>query len=355
MKFFRSIFVLTFAITAIFFVPNFLICGNIALASEKININTANATELDAIPEVGPSTAGKIITYRTTVGPFLVIEDIMKVSGIKEATFAKMKDFITVGNDVVSPVDITNSANATSTDDGSENNSTDNNTASSNLNSSSNNDSSAHYEQSNLSNFKEPTTVFKVSAGRERVTFVGSPVKFEAKAKNSTSEDDSISYIWTFGDGASARGEIVTHYYKYAGQYNVVLNAENGEEKSVARTVVKVLEPNLALAEKTDGSVEISNKNNQEMNLYGWALVNNEQKYVFPLDTIISGGQKNIFPKEYTKFSARNNPWLVDSTGKGIIFINSSGGNYNPISMLNIKEVEAFIMEYKKLLGQNIY
>ncbi len=63
---------------------------------DLVNINTATLEELDALPGIGPTTAQKIIDYRTTNGPFDQIEDIMNVSGIGPATFENIKDLITV-------------------------------------------------------------------------------------------------------------------------------------------------------------------------------------------------------------------------------------------------------------------
>ena len=63
---------------------------------EMININTASAEELDKLPEIGPVKAKAIVDYREANGKFAAIEDVMKVSGIKEGTFAKIKDHITV-------------------------------------------------------------------------------------------------------------------------------------------------------------------------------------------------------------------------------------------------------------------
>ena len=53
-----------------------------------VNINTASLEELDALDGVGPSTAQKIIDYRTANGPFKTIDDIKNVSGIGDAKFA---------------------------------------------------------------------------------------------------------------------------------------------------------------------------------------------------------------------------------------------------------------------------
>jgi competence protein ComEA len=63
-----------------------------------VNINTASLAELDTLPGIGPTTAQKIIDWRTQNGNFSTIEDIMKVSGIGPATFENIKDLITVGN-----------------------------------------------------------------------------------------------------------------------------------------------------------------------------------------------------------------------------------------------------------------
>jgi competence protein ComEA len=59
---------------------------------EKININTATEEELDKLPEIGPVKAKAIIAGR----PYKTPEDIMKVRGIKEGIYNKIKDNITV-------------------------------------------------------------------------------------------------------------------------------------------------------------------------------------------------------------------------------------------------------------------
>jgi competence protein ComEA len=61
-------------------------------AGQKININTASKDELDVLPGIGPVRAQAIIDGR----PFKTIEDVMKVKGIKEVEFGKIKDMITV-------------------------------------------------------------------------------------------------------------------------------------------------------------------------------------------------------------------------------------------------------------------
>jgi competence protein ComEA len=65
-------------------------------ATDKININTANASELEKLPGIGPKVAQRIVDYRTKNGAFKKAEEIMKVTGIGEKIFARMKDMITV-------------------------------------------------------------------------------------------------------------------------------------------------------------------------------------------------------------------------------------------------------------------
>jgi competence protein ComEA len=62
----------------------------------RININTADASQLMQIPGIGESRADAILAYRREYGVFSSVEDIMKVSGIKNALFEKMKDYITI-------------------------------------------------------------------------------------------------------------------------------------------------------------------------------------------------------------------------------------------------------------------
>ena len=64
--------------------------------STLININTADATKLEELPGIGATKANSIIAYREEVGGFKSIEDLKNVSGIGDATFEKLKDYITV-------------------------------------------------------------------------------------------------------------------------------------------------------------------------------------------------------------------------------------------------------------------
>lgn len=77
-------------------------CEEAASATEEksgdglININTASAEELCTLPGIGASRAADIIRYREREGAFVTCEDIMKVTGIKNSVYDKIKDRIKV-------------------------------------------------------------------------------------------------------------------------------------------------------------------------------------------------------------------------------------------------------------------
>jgi competence protein ComEA len=67
-----------------------------AQPTRLINLNAATASELDALPGVGPSTAKAIIAYRTKKGLFSKVEDLLNVQGIGPAKLAALRDQVTV-------------------------------------------------------------------------------------------------------------------------------------------------------------------------------------------------------------------------------------------------------------------
>ena len=61
-------------------------------ATEKINLNSATVEQLQSLPGIGPAIAKSIVEYRTKVGKFNRIEEIINVKGIGEKKFQKIKD-----------------------------------------------------------------------------------------------------------------------------------------------------------------------------------------------------------------------------------------------------------------------
>ena len=70
--------------------------GGDTSAGKLVNINTADKAALMTLPGIGETRADAIISYRDSNGLFKKKEDIKKVSGIKDGSYNKIKDLITV-------------------------------------------------------------------------------------------------------------------------------------------------------------------------------------------------------------------------------------------------------------------
>ncbi len=58
-----------------------------------VDVNTADAADLEELPEVGPSTAQSIVEYRESNGSFRSLDDLEEVPGIGPKTLEKIKPF----------------------------------------------------------------------------------------------------------------------------------------------------------------------------------------------------------------------------------------------------------------------
>lgn len=70
--------------------------------AHPINLNSASAAELQQVPGIGPSTAGKILQMRKTYGPFRSVDDLLAVRGIGRKRLDKMRKYLTVGRSLKS-------------------------------------------------------------------------------------------------------------------------------------------------------------------------------------------------------------------------------------------------------------
>jgi competence protein ComEA len=62
----------------------------------SIDLNSASATDLDALPGIGPALAERIVAYRQKHGPFKKIDDLLQVSGIGPKLLEKIKPHLII-------------------------------------------------------------------------------------------------------------------------------------------------------------------------------------------------------------------------------------------------------------------
>jgi competence protein ComEA len=62
----------------------------------KVNLNTAGAAELDALPGIGPVLAQRIVEYRTRQGAFRTVDQLDDVPGIGPAIAAELAELVTL-------------------------------------------------------------------------------------------------------------------------------------------------------------------------------------------------------------------------------------------------------------------
>ncbi len=62
--------------------------------TKRVNINSADSSQLSMLPRVGPSLADRIVDYRKDNGPFKKPEDLMLVQGVGDKTFQLLKPYL---------------------------------------------------------------------------------------------------------------------------------------------------------------------------------------------------------------------------------------------------------------------
>jgi competence protein ComEA len=77
-------------------VAAFLLSFGAAFAADKININQADAVELQTLKGVGPAIAEAIVAYREQNGSFRSVEDLAAVKGIGDKKVEKLSEYVTV-------------------------------------------------------------------------------------------------------------------------------------------------------------------------------------------------------------------------------------------------------------------
>lgn len=240
------------------------------------------------------------------------------------------------------PLDNSNTTASTTTTSGSSDTSASGNT-------------SAHSSPAPLSDIENKID-FEISAGRDRLTSVGSSVTFAAtptKLQNIT--EQNVTYGWSFGDGTVGQGINPNHSYKFAGEYAVVVNAFAVGEQAVSRLNVRVVSPDFSLT-RVSGGVEISNKSGTEVNLEGWILKSEKKTFTFPKDTLIPAGKRVTFADEITGMDFGSvdlvNPMQKSFATLSPVISQSVSGVSVSTTSSNLENIQVKIDEVKTTLAK---
>lgn len=183
------------------------------------------------------------------------------------------------------------------------------------------------------------SNVFEVGAGNDRLVYTDTPTDFMATVGVPKGfSEQAVKYAWSFGDGSSAEGKKVSHTYRFAGDYIVVLNGSLSDSSSASRANVKVIAPSVFISKTAGDSVEITNAGSYEINLKGWSVSNSLSKFVFSSDTIISPNKKIAVPDEYMKLNLASGGrvFLLNPSGKeASLSSNIAGGRSSSVSLAN--------------------
>lgn len=71
--------------------------GSTRTGTPLLNVNTATAAELEALPGIGPTLAARIVEDRQTNGPFATVDDLKRVKGIGDKLLERIRPYVTVG------------------------------------------------------------------------------------------------------------------------------------------------------------------------------------------------------------------------------------------------------------------
>jgi len=269
------------------FLVVFLLTATPVFAHHSVNINTANIDQLKTLTGIGDVKAQAVIDYRNAEGPFAAIEDVQNVSGIGPATFADIKDHITVGG---GPQEQSGSQ--------------------------------TEEQQQTQTQTSAPTTsssssgsIVRVTAGSDRVVIVGVDARFEGAAYDAGNHIVEAQLRWNFGDGTSALGRTAIHRWEYPGRYAVVLEATRFGEVVSQRITVSAEEAQIGFSLLPDGGVLLENNSTRDTDLSNWRISNRGLIFTFPSNTIVLRGSSIRLSPMALHFSASAEAGLLYPNG----------------------------------------
>ncbi|MFA4890423.1 MAG: PKD domain-containing protein [Candidatus Paceibacterota bacterium] len=148
-------------------------------------------------------------------------------------------------------------------------------------------------------------------AGADKTAVAGADIIFTGKALGLDKKPlDGARYLWSFGDGASAEGKSVKHFYKYPGEYIVFLNVSNTEYSAGDGALVKIIPNQLKIIEANSDFIKLKNDSSATLDITGWFLRNGDSLpaggFKFPQTTLIKNGATLIIDSSISGINAKD-------------------------------------------------
>lgn len=129
------------------------------------------------------------------------------------------------------------------------------------------------------------------NAGEDRVIPVGADIVFFGKALGLKKEPlENARYLWNFGDGETATGQNVRHFYKHPGNYIIVLDVSSGGHAASDRAIVTAAPNMLEISEANGEFIKLRNSSSYIFDISGWFLrtLKNNQTFKFQDSSLIN-------------------------------------------------------------------
>lgn len=154
-------------------------------------------------------------------------------------------------------------------------------------------------------------------AGEDKTTIVGSPVEFMGNASGIRNDPlPGARFWWNFGDGSTAEGRVVSHFYQAPGTYTVGLHVSSGEY-AVSDYLTARVDPNQISIQNVipgeEGFIRLRNPAGVALDIGGWTVETGGKKFILPplttigqrADIALANNLTGFFDQEMTSLTLR--------------------------------------------------
>ena len=127
-------------------------------------------------------------------------------------------------------------------------------------------------------------------------------------------------FLWNFGDGTLQEGKSLYHTYYYPGEYVASLTVSSGEYSATDSVVVNVVEPLITVTLADDNRIVLENGAAHQVDISGWSIQNDKDRFVFPVGTVLLGGREVTFARKVTGLRVLENDVLALKYPNGDIY-----------------------------------